>query len=188
MKREDVVRLLSALEVRDRLICRLAIFAGMRPGEIFGLKWRHVGEHSAAIEQRIYRGKLGTPKTQRSVRTPAFSPSIKADVKQWRNLSLTTDADAWVFPSERLTTPLIRDNWWRREVEPKLKEVGLSWATFQVMRRTHSSLSRKAGIDPKLVADQLGHGLGVNLDVYTKSDLEQRTEAVTQLEAEILKA
>ncbi|MDQ2944946.1 MAG: hypothetical protein M3Y27_03235, partial [Acidobacteriota bacterium] len=63
-----------------------------------------------------------------------------------------------------------------------------SWATFQVMRRTHSSLSRKAGIDPKLVADQLGHGLGVNLDVYTKSDLEQRMEAVTKLEAEILKA
>jgi hypothetical protein len=34
-------------------------------------------------------------------------------------------------------------------------------------RRTHASLSRKAAIDPKLVADQLGHGIGVNLDVYT---------------------
>ncbi|PYS14116.1 MAG: hypothetical protein DMG17_17420 [Acidobacteria bacterium] len=33
---------------------------------------------------------------------------------------------------------------------------------------THASLSRQAGIDPKLVADQLGHGLGVNLDVYTR--------------------
>jgi hypothetical protein len=37
------------------------------------------------------------------------------------------------------------------------------------MRRTHASLSRKAGIDPKVAADQLGHGIGVNL--YTKSDL-----------------
>jgi hypothetical protein len=35
------------------------------------------------------------------------------------------------------------------------------------MHRTHASLSRKAGIDPKFVADQLGHGLGVNLDVHT---------------------
>src|SRR5262249_6138930 len=33
---------------------------------------------------------------------------------------------------------------------------------LQIMR-THASLSRQAGIDPKLVADQLGHGLGVNL-------------------------
>jgi hypothetical protein len=30
--------------------------------------------------------------------------------------------------------------------------------------------------------------LGVNLDVYTKSGLEQRAEAVTRLEAEILAA
>jgi len=50
------------------------------------------------------------------------------------------------------------------------------------MRRTHASLSRKAGIDPKLVADQLDHGLGVNLDVYTISDLTQRLESVNLLE------
>ena len=41
------------------------------------------------------------------------------------------------------------------------------------MRRTHASLSRQAGIDPKLVADQLGHGLGVNLDVYTVAALDK---------------
>jgi hypothetical protein len=34
------------------------------------------------------------------------------------------------------------------------------------MERTHASLSRKVGRDPKLVPDQLGHGLGVNFDVY----------------------
>jgi hypothetical protein len=34
---------------------------------------------------------------------------------------------------------------------PRLKRIGLGWATFQVMRRTHASLSRQAGIDPKLV-------------------------------------
>jgi len=54
--------------------------------------------------------------------------------------------------------------------------------------RTHASLSRKAGIDPKVVADQLGHGLGVNLDVYTKSDMAQRAAAVAQLESEVINA
>ncbi len=73
-------------------------------------------------------------------------------------------------------------------MEPKLKAVGLEWATFQVMRRTHASLSRRAGIDPKVVADQLGHGLGVSLDVYTKSDLQQLSAAVGKLEAEVLAA
>jgi hypothetical protein len=54
------------------------------------------------------------------------------------------------------------------------------------MRRTHASLSRKAGIDPKLIADQLGHGIGVNLDVYTIADLEQRLAAVNTLEQSLV--
>jgi len=56
------------------------------------------------------------------------------------------------------------------------------------MRRTHASLCRQAGIDPKLVADQLGHGLGVNLDVYTVAGLDQRQQAVQTLEASIVKS
>ena len=70
-------------------------------------------------------------------------------------------------------------------MEPQLRSAGLHWVNFQVMRRTHASLSRRAGVDPKVVADQLGHGLGVNLDVYTKSDLQQRVTAVKKLEAEV---
>ena len=188
MSREEVVRILAVLELRERLIVRLAVFAGMRPGEIFGLKWRHVGEESAVIEQRIYRGKIGTPKSHRSVRTVAFTPNIAAEMKEWRGIRPITDPDAWVFPSERLTTPLSRDNWWRRNMEPQLRTLGLQWANFQVMRRTHASLARRAGIDPKVVADQLGHGLGVNLDVYTKSDLAQRAAAVKKLEIAVTAA
>ena len=52
------------------------------------------------------------------------------------------------------------------------------------MRRTHASLSRQAGIDPKLVADQLGYGLGVNLDVYTVAALDKRQDAVEVLAQE----
>src|SRR5215813_6084027 len=41
-------------------------------------------------------------------------------------------------------------------------------------------------IDPKLVADQLGHGLRVNLDVYTVAALEKRQHAVEVLEASLV--
>ncbi len=188
MNREQVVKLLGALDLRERLLSRLAIFAGMRPGEIFGLKWRHIGEQEAVIEQRIYRGKVGTPKSKRSVRVAAFSPSIVSDMKEWNSICPKVEPDAWVFPSERLVTPMSRDNCLRRNMTARLKPLGLEWVDFQVMRRTHASLSRKAGIDPKVVADQLGHGIGVSLDVYTKSDLEQRTMAVTKLESEVMAA
>ena len=54
------------------------------------------------------------------------------------------------------------------------QKIGLGWATFQVLRKTNASLSQKAGVDPKVASDQRGHGLGVNLEVYTSSDLDQK--------------
>ncbi len=68
-------------------------------------------------------------------------------------------------------------------MQPELEKVGLEWANFQVMRRTHSSLMRELGVDPKVVADQLGHTLDVNLNVYTKTNLGSLKEAVETLES-----
>ena len=68
-------------------------------------------------------------------------------------------------------------------MQPQLEKVGLEWANFQVMRRTHSSLMRELGVDPKVVADQLGHTLDVNLNVYTETNLGLRKEAVETLES-----
>jgi integrase len=107
-------------------------------------------------------------------------------MKQWRERSTPANDDAWVFPSAKGTTPLGRDSVWRWVIAPQLKPIHLDWATFQIMRRTHASLSRQAGIDPKLVADQLGHGLGVSLDVYTVAALDKRQTAVQVLEASLL--
>ncbi len=68
-------------------------------------------------------------------------------------------------------------------MQPQLEKVGLEWANFQVMRRTHSSLMRELDVDPKVVADQLGHSLDVNLNVYTETNLGLRKEAVETLES-----
>ena len=53
------------------------------------------------------------------------------------------------------------------------------------MRRTHSSLMKYLIIkrDPKVVADQLGHTLDVNQNVYTQAPMELKIEAVNELEA-----
>lgn len=64
--------------------------------------------------------------------------------------------------------------------------VGLPWATFQVMRRTHASLDHDAGIDPKVSADQRGHGIGVALDVYTRSSIGKRADAAELLQNSVL--
>jgi integrase len=182
---EDVRQMLSVLDVRERLIARLALIAGMRPGEIFGLKWARMEADFADIRQRVYRGDVDSPKSVRSVRFAALSDGLLVSIDEWRSVSLDTSANAWVFPSEKLTTPLSKDNCWRRGFLPKVEPVGLTWANFQVMRRTHSSLLKELDVDPQVRAEQMGHTIDVNENVYTVTSLKRRKEAVNALEKAI---
>ena len=181
MSTKEVQTYFSVLELRERLIAKLAVLAGMRPGEIFALRWGQLTATYADIRQRVYRGTIDSPKTNQSVRKAALSEGLLREVEVWREFSVETRGDAWVFPSERMT-PLSKDNCWRRSMQPKLAKVGLGWANFLVMRRTHATLMKALGVDGKLVADQLGHSLDVNQNVYTQSPVESRLDMVNQLE------
>src|SRR5215470_14652479 len=182
---EQVQAMLNVLDRREQLMVQLALFSGMRPGEILALQWKHVADNHVQVVHRVYRGHLDQPKSERSKRTVALSLSTRQMMHQWRRQQDGTDPETWVFPSAKMT-PLGRDSAWRWQIRPRLKTIGLAWVTFQILRRTHASLSWQAGIDPKLVADQLGHGLGVNLDVYTVAALETRQHAVEVLEASLV--
>jgi integrase len=171
----------GALDLRERLIAKLAILAGMRPGEIFALTWGRLTATYADIRQRVYRQRIDTPKTDNSYRQAALSEGVVADIENLRMMAVETRDDAWVFPSERMT-PLSKDNCWRRVMFPALAKVELGWANFLVMRRTHATLMKALGADGKLVADQLGHSLDVSQNVYTQSTVESRLGIVNQLE------
>jgi integrase len=181
----EVQTCFAVLGLREKLIAKLALLVGMRPGEIFALTWGRLKETHAEITQRVYRGVIDTPKTSTSVRYAALPDGLLRDVELWRSIAAVTDDAALVFPSERMT-PLAKENIWRRSMYPKLEPVGLAWANFQVMRRTHSTLMRSLGIDGKLVADQLGHSLDVNQNVYTQTSVETRLPALNRLEETVL--
>jgi integrase len=180
MSIKDVVAAFRALAIRERLIAKVAIIAGMRPGEIFGLTWDRVAETFAKVEQRVYRGLIDTPKTHYSVREAALAAGLLRDLEKWKAISCL-DPRSFVFPSER-GTALSKDNVWRRNMQPKLAAVGLGWCNFQVMRRTHATLMRRLKSDPKLVADQLGHSVDVSLNVYAQSPVEGPLALVNELE------
>lgn len=183
---EEVNTYLEIFDLREALIARLAIFEGMRPGEILALRWKSVAGETIRVTERVYKRVLNTPKNGKT-REGAISDGTLALLKQWAELAQDPSPDGFVFPSENISTPLSPDNLWRRHMHPKLEEVGLGWATFQVLRKTNASLSKKAGVDPKVASDQRGHGLGVSLEVYTSSDMEQKRAALKKLEAAVLR-
>jgi len=101
----------------------------MRPGEILALRWGRIRRATGEIVERVYRGSLGDPKTDRSRREAAIPPDLADDIETWRTLCVDVSDDALVFPSERGTF-LSRDNFLRRNIQKRLATVGLGWVKF----------------------------------------------------------
>lgn len=187
MTARDVALMLSALELPASLVVRLATLSAMRPGEIFALQWHHYRETHVAIDQRLYGKLIDSTKTVKSKRLAAVSRATQYAFESWRSKLASSEPEDWVFPSELLSRPETPWNLFRRAIRPALRRVGLGWVTFQVMRRTHASLMRELGQDAKAVADQLGHTLDVDLNVYTQTSVEYRGAALETLESAIEK-
>ena len=181
MSAGDVQAALGVLDLRERIIFLLAVLVGMRPGEIFALRWEAVSSDRLLIFERVYRGQIDDPKSERGKREAALPPTLAEEIGRWRDISRDASAKALVFPSE-CGRFLSRDNFLRRNIQTKLETIGLQWVNFQVLRRTQASLGHKVGIDPKVAADQRGHAIGVAIDTYTTTDLESRQQAVSKLE------
>jgi integrase len=184
MSPDQIQNVFGILDIRERLITKLAVLAGMRPGEIFGLKWGDVDGNSLEVKRRVYEGVLDSPKSGRGFRTVGLGPSVAKDMGEYRKAT-AAKAESFVFPSER-GTPLRQSNIWRRSVQPKLVKNGLGWVNFQIMRRTFITLGKVAGADPKALADQAGHDIGVSVSVYTQTPIESKLNVVNALEKMIL--
>jgi integrase len=182
---EEVNTHLEVFDLLEKLVARCAIFEGMRPGEILALRWKSVAGETIRVQERIYKRVFNTPKNGKT-REGAMSDGTLELLKRWAELAQDPSPDGFVFPSEKLVTPVSFNNLWRRHMLPKLENIGLGWATFQVLRKTNASLSKKAGVDPKVASDQRGHGLGVSMEV-TSSDMEQKRAAFKALEAAVLR-
>jgi integrase len=170
----------AVLDLRERLVFELGVLAGMRCSEIFGLRRGRVSDDYVDVVERVSRRDIDTPKTEKSVRKVALSSAVKEDMKLWLE-STPGGPNDWLFPSENRKMPIGADNMMARYIRPKLKSVGLDWVDYRVMRRTHSSLMNAQGIDPKVIADQQGHTVDVNLNVYSQTSIESKREAVEAL-------
>jgi integrase len=113
MTKEEIHLALSVLDLRERIVFLFAVLVGMRPGEIFALRWGRVGPDMVNIMERVYRRLPGDPKTERGKRVAAVPPDLAGDIEQWREFAIDLNEDSLVFPSERGTF-LSRDNFLRR--------------------------------------------------------------------------
>lgn len=183
---EDISRLMNVLDLRERLVVHLATLEGMRPGEILGLQIGDVDGDSVWVRRRLYKGNIDVPKTRRSARRVALSSASVELLKSWILQAPITRSDGWLFPAVTLESPVRRDNIWRRSMLPEFKKIGLQWATFQVMRRTFATISKRAGVDAHTRSAQMGNTVDVNENEYAVSSFEERLAAVRKVEATVI--
>ena len=92
MTAAEVENALCAVECREKLILHLAIFSGLRPGEMLAIHRRNISADgsSVEVEQRVYRGELDTPKNGET-RKVAVPPRTAALLVEW--LSAAVDPE-----------------------------------------------------------------------------------------------
>ena len=149
LSEEEVNTYLEVFDLHEKLIVRLAIIEGMRPGEIFALRWKSVRDEMIRVEQRVYKRVFDTPKNGKSREAAHLGWDVVVAASIGR--SGAGCQFRWVcIPVGKLSTPLSADNIWRRNMKPKLQKIGMEWATFQILRRQTEVCRRRRALIRRL--------------------------------------
>jgi integrase len=168
LTKDEVGALLDAAEGDIKDLLSLAIFSGLRQGEILALRWKDIDFNTVIIKVvRSYKpshgfGEPKTPASRRSVRmTTKLSEIMK--IRLERSKSFPEDL---VFPNHD-GNPQDRANLVTRGFEPALEKAGLRRIRFHDLRHTYASLCISVGMDPKALQGAMGHSsITVTMDTY----------------------
>ena len=202
----DQVRRAFVAAKGDRLeaLWALALTAGLRRGELLGLRWDAVDLDSGAVDVRYTLepdGSLGEPKSASSRRRVPVADFAVAALRahssrqaaerlaagdQWREPTLPIIGGKPVVgdlvftnPRGQPLPPMVLGRAWALLLE----RAGLPRMPFHAARHTAASLMAEAGLGPKVAAERLGHSSpSLTLGRYTHVSEGQRREAAATVE------
>lgn len=160
-------QLVNALHQPYRAIVGLAGLSGLRRGELAALRWNDIGLDTVRVDEAVYRGRLGKPKTPKSRRTVTVPRKAIELLEDWKTRSRFTGPDDFAF-SMRTNSPIDLNRVLERVIKPVAEGLGLprfSWHTF---RHAYTTWGRKAGVEAEVMRDQVGHtSVLMTQDVYS---------------------
>jgi integrase len=180
---QQVLQLIPELREPLRTMVLVGILAGLRVGEILGLRWQDVDfeNKELRIEQSIYRGITGSPKTKGSKRTLPLPEALENALAAHKRHSVRSDEHELVFQTKN-GTPCGDTNLLNRYLKPAGRRIGAPWLSWHTLRRTHATLLQLAGGSAKDAQAQLGHSnINTTLGIYTLPIPSHQREAVEKL-------
>lgn len=173
-------------------VVTVAAFTGMRKGEIFGVRKKDVDFDKKVIniKQSIHETtshgvEIGGPKTKTSKRSVAIDDNVikvlKDQIRRNNELKLAMGegyknydlifcrADGDIYRPSSLNRPFNR----------LTKKAGVPQIRFHDLRHTHATLLLELGINPKLIAERLGHvDVKTTLNTYSHVTTNMQDQAI----------
>jgi integrase len=144
----------------------LAVFSGLRRGELMGLTWGDLQLDSVRPTLRVQRSwdrKEGfiTPKSPNACREVPVLPEALKTLKEWRLASKNKANDSRVFP--------VDPDGFRSQFKRVLRKVKLRDIRFHDLRGTYASILANRNVPPKVLQRIMGHAnFAITMDVYAK--------------------
>lgn len=156
----------------------VAMSTGMRRGELLGLRWSDITGNTIHIRQTLVRaGKelvASTPKTKSGERRIAVADdvlSVLQNHKRRQDAESAEAADIWVGSGLVFADELgdhLEPYTITRALNAIAKTAKIPAMRFHDLRHLHASMCIRNGMDPKTLADRLGHArASFTLDTYT---------------------
>ena len=158
----QVIRLADAVDPRYRALVLLAAFGGLRRGELFGLRRRHVDVATGTVTVEAQRQQLAhgehvicPPKSDAGRRTVAVPPqaleALQDHIQRWTE----PRPDAWVFTGAK--GGALRDAVWQQNWDQARRSIGLPDLHFHDLRHVAATLTAATGAGVKEIMHRLGH-------------------------------
>ncbi len=162
--------LVEALPQPYKAIVALAGLSGLRRGELAALRWNDIGADTVRVDEAVYRGTLGSPKTPKSSRTIKIPAKATELLNEWRSRCKFTEPEDFVF-SIRTNSPIDLNRVLERLIKPTAEKLGLPRFSWHDFRHAYTTWGRKAGVEPEIMRDLVGHtSVTMTQDVYTHLD------------------
>ena len=178
---------------RYRAFVYVAVFSGMRPGEVLGLPWRNVlfDQDAIKVEQDMDEdGTIGRPKSKNAYRTIRMGKQVMNILRAWKKECPASKHDL-VFPNwqgnpEKLQNVYRRCWYTLQEAVGLVDEQGKAKYPLKDLRHVRASMEIDNGANPKEITMLMGHSsVKITYDVYGhlfEDHSERRAQRAGQLE------
>ena len=197
MSIDDITKVVAWLESRfpvTHLAVILAVYTGMRRGELCGLRWMDIDVQTSTLRvvqarQRI-KGidSIGQPKTNRSIRPIPVGAEVIEKLTSWKQElqnHVALRGEDWKEESLVLVRKdgvIIDPHSLVSDLRKAIHALSLPQSSFHDLRHAHATILLRSGVPLKVVSERLGHeNIMQTANTYSHVTETMQREAVEKL-------